>query len=68
MEFAVVIKIRTPNSIHPVAIEYAANELTKNVDLTDGKGYISARGVNWEKVEEEQKCNLCLKAFTDDVK
>ena len=62
--FAVVLKIKTPDSIHPLAIEYAADELTATVDLTDGEGYISAQGDTWEHVEETQNCNLCIKAYT----
>ena len=65
-KFAVVIKILTPDSIHPLAIEYAADESTKGVDLTDGEGYISPQGSNWEHVEESQKCNLCIKAYTKE--
>ncbi|MFR2488609.1 MAG: lectin like domain-containing protein, partial [Hungatella sp.] len=38
------------------------------VDISDGEGYISPDGVNFTRVEEEQKCNLCLKAYTTDRK
>lgn len=63
-KFAIMIYINTPNSIHPAAIEYAADEATKDVDLSDGEGYISMRGKNWDNVEETQSCNLCLKVYT----
>ncbi len=62
--FAVVLYIDTPHAIHPVAIEYAADESTKNVDLTDGEGYISENGRRWDHVEEAFACNLCIKAYT----
>ena len=61
--FAIIIEITTPDSVHPMAIEYAADETTENVDLTDGEGYISAQGTIWENVESGQKCNLCIKAY-----
>lgn len=63
--YAVVLKITTPGSVHPMAIEYAADEFTANVDLTDGEGYISSGGTKWENIEESQACNLCLKVYSD---
>ncbi len=62
--YAVVIYLDTPDVVHPMAIEYAADEVTKNVDLTDGEGYISADGTGWERVEDAFSCNLCIKAYT----
>lgn len=64
--FAVILMIKTPDSKHPLAIEYRADEATANVDLTDGEGYISAAGSKWEHVEETQECNLCIKAYTKE--
>jgi C1A family cysteine protease len=63
-KFAIMIYIMTPNSVHPAAIEYNADEATKDVDLRDGEGYISNRGKDWDNVEETQSCNLCLKVYT----
>lgn len=65
-KFAIVINITTPNSVHPIAIEYKADAATSTVDLSDGEGYISLRGTKWEDVEENQECNLCLKVYTDN--
>jgi len=65
-EFAVIVKATTPNSTEPVAVEFANDEITKNVDITDGKGYISFMGNSWENVEKNKKCNICLKAYTDN--
>lgn len=65
--FAVLIKIQTPNSIHPIAIEYAADASTEQVDLTDGEGYISLYGYQWDALEENYECNFCLKAYTDTI-
>jgi len=63
-QYAVVIKIITPNSIHPIAVEYRAGAPTAEVDLSDGCGYISLSGKSWEHVEESKNCNICLKMFT----
>lgn len=62
-EFAVILAINTPGVEHPLAIEYQSDELTKNVDISDGKGYISNNGLDWESVEEKAKGNLCIKAY-----
>lgn len=63
-KFAIVVKVSTPNVKRPVAIEYAASYQTQKVDLTDGQGYISLRGVDWESTEEKHQCNVCLKVYT----
>lgn len=63
-KYAVVIKITTPNAVHPIAIEYKAGRDTKTVDISDGEGYISLTGKSWEHVEESKNCNLCLKMYT----
>ncbi len=62
--FAVILRVTTPGAVHPLAIEYQADDATRDVDLTDGEGYISARGQMWESVERVHGCNLCLKAYT----
>lgn len=62
--FAVILHVTTPGAVHPLAIEYRADDATQAVCLTDGEGYISARGVAWESSEQTYGCNLCLKAYT----
>ena len=64
--YAVVLYLNTPEAIHPMAIEYAADAATAGVDLSDGEGYISINGNYWERVEETSGCNLCIKAYTKD--
>lgn len=64
--FGVMIKLITPQEIHPIAIEYDAGDGKRSVDLSDGEGYISADGGQWQHVETDQKCNLCLKAYTNN--
>lgn len=62
-KFAVVIALNTPDAVHPLAIEYAADATTAKVDLSDGEGYISPDGRTWESAEDTQSCNLCIKAY-----
>lgn len=66
-KFAVVVKIKTPGAVHPIAIEYNSDERTESFDITDGEGYISLYGEMWHSAEETQQSNVCLKAFTDKV-
>lgn len=63
-KYAVILHIITPNSVHPMAIEYAADEATKDVILDDGDSYISSNGKHWESVDNVQESNLCIKAFS----
>lgn len=65
--FAVIVKIKTPNAVHPIAIEYNVDERTENFDITDGEGYISLYGEMWYSAEGTQESNVCLKAFTRNV-
>ena len=63
--FAVMVRITTEGSERPIAIEFAASELTSGANLSDGEGYISYDGSQWNSAEAEYGCNVCLKAFTD---
>ncbi|MBQ8412597.1 MAG: hypothetical protein IJX12_03185, partial [Lachnospiraceae bacterium] len=65
--YAVVVKIKTPGAVHPIAIEYDVDERTSNFDITDGEGYISLYGELWHNSEASENCNVCLKAFTNYV-
>lgn len=65
--FAIIIKIYSPNAIHPVAVEYAVEDRCENVDLSDGEGFISAYGEDWTNVESEYNCNVCMKLYTDTI-
>ena len=64
-KFAVVVHVNTQDSTMPIAIEYNNDEKTANFDITDGEGYISLYGTKWSSAEQENDCNVCLKAFTD---
>lgn len=65
--FAVMVEIESAETSKPVAVEYAAGERTRNVDIEDGEGYISPDGVHWQRAETEMQCNVCLKAYTRNV-
>lgn len=64
--YAVVLHIMTPGAVHPLAIEYIADEATANVILDDGEGYISVSGSDWENVTNVEECNICIKAFSNN--
>ncbi|MCI8894284.1 MAG: cell surface protein [Lachnospiraceae bacterium] len=67
--YAVVLYLSTPGADKPLAIEYAADEYTATVDISDGESYISPGGRGrWEHLEETQESNLCLKVYSDDQK
>lgn len=63
-KYAVVVKIHTPEASYPVATEYVADEATREVDLSDGDGYISHNGAKWTGTESEYGCNVCMKLYT----
>lgn len=65
--FAIMVKIKSPGLQYPVATEYQADEATKNVDISDGEGYISMSGYSWTRTETEHSCNVCLKAYTREA-
>ena len=64
-DFAVVVKIQTKNSEYPVAIECPVEGLTEEINLADGRGYLSYQGTSWEHIEETKEYNICLKAYAD---
>lgn len=64
-DFALAVKIKTENAKYPVAIECQVDGLSENADLTDGRGYLSLGGQQWESVENTQNYNICLKAYAD---
>ena len=65
--YAVVVYVKTPESQHPMAIEYDTGDPSlATVDLDDGEGYISYNGAQFTNVKTKQNCNLCIKAYSDD--
>lgn len=65
-KYAIVVHIKTPGAVYPVAVEYRSDFATGTADIEDGESYISLKGRSWEHVEETKECNVCLKAFTDN--
>lgn len=65
--FAVVVKINSPGSLHPIATESKSVGVKwlDTVDISDGEGYISYDGKDWKSAENYLESNVCLKAFTD---
>lgn len=66
-KYAVIVRIVTPNSERPIAVEFVNDRQTADVDLTDGEGYISFKGISWDRAEESNKCNVCLKVYTNNT-
>jgi hypothetical protein len=64
--YAIVLHITTPGSVHPLAIEFAADEATENVILDDGESYISANGLKWSSADTVKPCNICIKGFSNN--
>lgn len=62
-EYAILIRLQAPDCDMPLAIEYDDAEDT-TVTIEDGEGYMSSAGYYWDSAEQEQECNMCLKAFT----
>lgn len=62
-EFCVTVKIKGKTGNTRIPIEQKHKSM--KVDLSDGKGFLSADGEYWESAKKE-KCNICLKAYTTD--
>ena len=67
-KYAIIVKINTPKAERPVAIEFRNDYQTDTVNIDDGEGYVSYKGIEWENTEQQHGCNVCLKAFTNDVR
>lgn len=65
-QYAIVLHIITPGSVHPMAIEYKADKATASVILDDGESYISTNGRSWENADKVEESNLCIKVFSNN--
>lgn len=63
--FAVLVKLTTPGSDKPAAVEYRADRYTQEVTTKGREGYLSGDGERWEQTEERFGTNVCLKAYTN---
>lgn len=61
--YAVVIYLESQGTQYPVATEFAADETTRNVTISDGDGYISHKGDDWTGSESRYQCNVCMKVY-----
>ena len=64
-KFAIIIKVTNNNNDNVfklIPVEMQTKSMEGKVDLTDGEGYFSSSGVNWQSAEN-QGCNICLKAY-----
>lgn len=65
-KFSIIVKAYNKNkALKLVPVEATTKSMKKPIDLKDGEGFISTDGKNWQSVEK-QKCNVCLKAYTDE--
>ena len=62
--FAVVVKMTTPGSVNPAAVEYRSDQYTQQVTLEGKNGYLSRDGQSWYHTEKTFGTNVCLKAYT----
>lgn len=67
-KFAVIVKISNMDDSEVfklVPVEMITDFTKDKVDISDGEGYFSSMGYNWQSAEK-QKCNICLKAYTNN--
>ncbi len=62
--YGIILRILTPGTQKPLAIEFQGDEFTSVADISDGESYISSSGEQWESLEETQESNLCLKVYS----
>jgi hypothetical protein len=68
-KFAVIIKISSQSDsdvFKLIPVEMDNGSIAGKLDLTDGEGYFSSEGYNWQSAEQ-QDCNICLKAYTSNI-
>ena len=64
-KFSVVVKLTTPGSNYPVAIEYPYPGFSSAAIARSGESYVSSNGVSWTDLTTEYpNSNVCLKAFS----
>lgn len=62
--YAVIVELNCTDNDYPVATEYAADDATKTVEISDGEGYISHNGLVWTRTETVHGANVCMKTYT----
>ena len=65
-EFSVVVRLITPGSIRPMAIEYPLPSYSSGATANEGESFISDDGVSWDDLTTiREDGNVCIKAFAD---
>lgn len=64
--YGVIVRMKTPGTNDPIAVEFAADKFTQNVTLEGKQGYISQFGNDWQSTEDSFRANVCLKTYTND--
>lgn len=66
-KFSVAIKITSPGSIWPIALEYRSSNYSPAVVSRSGESFVSLNGEYWTDINTmSSSCNVCLKAFTSE--
>lgn len=64
-KFSVVVTLRTPGYVYPVAIEYPYNGYSTKARARAGESWVSKDGATWTDITTSYaNTNVCLKAFT----
>jgi C1A family cysteine protease len=64
-KFSVVVKLTTPGSNYPVAIEYPYSGFSSKATARSGESYVSSNGASWTDLTTlYTNSNVCLKAFS----
>ena len=78
--FKIIVKLTTPGSLFPIAIEFKRSDYSDKVSAQANQSFISPNGVNWIDTSKNTaviklyenlmrinlvETNVCLKAYTD---
>ena len=78
--FKIIVKLTTPGSLFPIAIESKRSDYSDKVSAQANQSFISPNGVNWIDTSKNTaviklyenlmrinlvETNVCLKAYTD---
>jgi C1A family cysteine protease len=63
--FVVAVKVTSPGSNYPVAVEYAVANYSSAATAAAGQSYISSNGTSWSDITTaySSTANVCLKAY-----
>ena len=66
-KFVIAIKLISPNSLHPIAIETSRDGFIK-ATANPNESFVSRDGVNWiDLTDIYEDANVCLKAYTNSL-